>query len=80
MCLAAGAEVLVSGPICWDTDLQLPDSWVRAINSTDLPEEQPLLTRLEVSRQFNMLAGLPSCVGLLACGGVMPPCVFVVVC
>uniref|UniRef100_A0A383WN22 CRAL-TRIO domain-containing protein n=1 Tax=Tetradesmus obliquus TaxID=3088 RepID=A0A383WN22_TETOB len=44
----AGAELLVAGPTAWGTELQLPDSWVEAIQAAQLPEEQPLMQPLEV--------------------------------
>jgi hypothetical protein len=44
----AGSELLVAGPTAWGTELQLPDSWVEAIQAAQLPEEQPLMQPLEV--------------------------------
>jgi hypothetical protein len=44
----AGNELLVAGPTAWGTELQLPDSWVEAIEAAQLPEEQPLMQSLEV--------------------------------
>lgn len=45
---AADGEVLRAGPTSWGTVLQLPDSWVEAVSTAQLPEEQPLSTALEV--------------------------------
>ncbi|KAF8061976.1 ODA7 [Scenedesmus sp. PABB004] len=45
-----GPEELVAGPTPWGTELQLPDSWVEAIEAAALPESQPLLTALQVPR------------------------------
>jgi hypothetical protein len=45
---AAADEVLRAGPTSWGTVLQLPDSWVQAVSTAQLPEEQPLSTALEV--------------------------------
>lgn len=40
--------MLRAGPTSWGTVLQLPDSWVEAVSTAQLPEEQPLSTALEV--------------------------------
>ncbi|KAF6256638.1 hypothetical protein COO60DRAFT_92785 [Scenedesmus sp. NREL 46B-D3] len=43
-----GNELLVAGPTAWGTELQLPGSWVEAIDAAQLPEEHPLTQPLEV--------------------------------
>lgn len=58
-CFFAGNEVLVAGPTAWGTELQLPDSWVEAIQAAQLPEEQPLMRPLEVSLQQQALQFCP---------------------
>ena len=44
----SGPESLLSGPTEWGTMLQLPQSWLDAMDEVELPEEDPLLTTLEV--------------------------------
>lgn len=62
---AADDEVLRAGPTCWGTVLQLPDSWVEAVSTAQLPEEQPLRTALEVGLPLATQASMLMCVSML---------------
>jgi hypothetical protein len=44
----AGAEVLLSGPTLWGTQLQLPPGWADAVLAAEPPEDGLTLQDLQV--------------------------------